>query len=54
MKKDNTLFLYTRSIHNSPNLQNELDYKANINKDYVQFDYKYFVVKYKPLTKTEG
>ncbi len=50
----NELFLFTRSIHNNPDLQRYLGYQAVVNKEYVQLDYKYFVVKYRPLKKGLG
>lgn len=43
---DNSLFLFTRSIHNRKDLQEKLNYHCNINEDYIQLEYKYLVVKY--------
>ena len=48
------MFLYTRSIHNRNDLQEDFKYKAEINSDFIQLEYKYFVVKYKPLNRKEG
>jgi hypothetical protein len=31
-----------------------LDFTANINEEYVQLDYKYFVVRYRPIKKNIG
>lgn len=48
------MFLFTRSIHDKPELQDYLNYKVKINPDYVQLTYKYFVVKYRPIRKGLG
>ena len=46
--------MYTRSIHNRKDLQQQFDYEVKTNPKYVQFDYKYFVVKYVPLSENSG
>lgn len=54
LEKDGTLFLYTRSIHNREDLQKQYGYRCNIHNEYVQLEYKYFVLKYEPITRTKG
>ena len=51
-KKD--IFLYTRSIHDKPELQKSLGVETPINKDFVQLNYKYFVISYRPLSEGVG
>lgn len=51
---NNTLFLYTRSLHNRPDIQEKLNYKCKVNSDYVQLEYKYFVVIYEPIDRVRG
>ena len=46
--------MYTRSIHNREDLQKLLGYECKINKDYVQLEYKYFVIKYEPIDRIRG
>ena len=46
--------MLTRSIHNREDLQKNLGYKCNPNKNFVQLEYKYFVLKYKPINKNKG
>lgn len=48
------LFLFTRSIHDKPNIQDLLQFPVNINPQYIQLDYKYFVVRYRPIKKNVG
>ena len=48
-KKNKDIFLYTRSIHDKPELQKLFGIEAPLNKDYVPLDYKYFVINYEPL-----
>lgn len=54
LHKDKTLFLYTRSIHNRPELQEKLGYKCEVNGEYIQLVYKYFLLKYTPIERGKG
>jgi len=54
LHKNNTLFLFTRSIHNRPDLQKKLGYTCPINENYVQLEYKYFVLWYEPICRGKG
>jgi hypothetical protein len=46
--------LYTRSIHNRPDLQQKLGYSCKINPEYVQLEYNFFVLQYEPICKGKG
>lgn len=46
--------MYTRSIHNRKDLQEQFGYNVELNPKCVQLDYKYLVVKYVPLSETSG
>ena len=46
--------MYVRSIHDKPDLQKILQFFPQLNKDYVPLDYRYFVLKYKPIRKGVG
>ena len=48
------IFVYTRSIHDKPHLQQYLNIKAPLNDDYVPLDYKYFVIVYQPIREGVG
>ena len=54
LKKDGSLFLYTRSIHNRQDLQEKLNYKCLENPKNIQLDYKYLVLKYEPMEFKKG
>jgi hypothetical protein len=51
---NNTLFLFTRSIHNRPDIQTHLDHQVEPNPSYVQLNYRYFVIEYRPIMKNKG
>ncbi len=53
-KKTNDIFLYTRSIHDRPDLQKKFEVDTPLNKDYVPLDFKYFVINYEPLREGAG
>lgn len=46
--------MYTRSIHNRKDLQQQFGYEVKLNPKCVQFDYKYLVIKYVPLSENSG
>jgi len=46
--------MYVRSIHDKPHLQKLFEFYPQLNKDYVPLDYRYFVLKYKPVRKGVG
>lgn len=46
--------MYSRSLHNRPDLCQKLDYTPVLNPDYVQIEFKYLVVKYEPIDLTSG
>jgi hypothetical protein len=46
--------MYTRSIHNRKDIQQQVGYEVKQNPKCVQFDYKYLVVKYVPLSDNSG
>ena len=54
MKHKQEIFLYTRSIHDKPELQRAYGVDTPINKDYVQLNYKYFLLKYVPIREGVG
>ncbi len=41
--------MYTRTVHDRPDLLKVLNYEVKINPKCIQFDYKYLVVKYVPI-----
>lgn len=49
-----SLFLLTRSIHNREDLQKKFGYKCECNKEFIQLDYKYLVLKYEPIRRGKG
>ena len=51
---DGTLFMFTRSIENREDLQEEMGYTPVVNPDAVQLIYKYFVLKYQPIARGKG
>lgn len=54
LKKTKDIFIYTRSIHDKPELQKLCGVETPLNKDYVPLDYKYFVINYEPLREGVG
>lgn len=54
MDYNQTIFMYTRSLHDRKDLQQLLGYEVKQSKNAIQLDYKYFIVEYKPETPTSG
>lgn len=46
--------MYVRSIQDKPHIQKIVDFYPEMNKDYVPLNYRYFVLKYKPIGKGVG
>lgn len=54
MEHNNTILLYSRSLHNRKDLQEKLGYKVETNSNAVQLEYKFFVVQYEPIDRNKG
>ena len=46
--------MYTRSLHDRPDLQELFGYKVVETPDTVQLDYKYFILEYTPDSTSGG
>jgi len=46
--------MYSRSIHDKPELCKKLEYTPHVNSKYVQIDYRYLTVCYVPIDKKRG
>ena len=54
MNFNKTVLIYSRSIHNRPDLQERYNYKVVETPNTVQLDYKYFVLEYSPTGLKQG
>lgn len=46
--------MYSRSIHDKPEICKKLNFTPEVNKDYVQIEYKYLMVQYIPIDQKRG
>jgi hypothetical protein len=49
-----SIILYSRSIHDKPELCKKLNFTPVVNQDYVQIEYKYLIVRYIPIDQKRG
>lgn len=54
MEHNNTIILYSRSLHNRPDLQEKYDYKVVTDLNAVQLEYKFFMIQYEPINRNKG
>ena len=54
MDHNDSIFMFTRSLHDRKDLQELLGYKVKETKNAVQLDYKYFIIEYQPDSPTSG
>ena len=54
LKHNDTLLMYCRSIHNKPDVCAKLKYQPKMNKDNIQIQFNYLVVKYVPICLNKG
>lgn len=51
---NDTIFIFSRSIHSRPDLLELYDYKPKPKKNSVMLDYKYLCMEYRPITPKKG
>lgn len=54
LEHNNTIFIYSQSIHNRQDICRRLDFAPTLNPSYVQIDYRYLCIKYEPLAVGRG
>ena len=54
LEHNNTIFIYSQSIHNRQDICRRLDFSPTLNPSYVQIDYRYLCIKYEPLAVGRG
>ena len=51
---NNTIFSYSQSIHDKPDICQRIGFAPQLNEKYVQIDYKYIIMEYVPLGVGKG
>ena len=46
--------MYSQSIHNRPDLCKKIDFTPKLNKDYIQINFEYLIIKYVPTGFQKG
>lgn len=54
MNYNKTIMIFSRTLHNRPDLQELFGYQVIPTPGSIQLDYHYFVLEYRPLSPNQG